>query len=345
MFSTLAALVLLSFLLLMGLILLVWSLISFGTGPRAVSMPWGRASGQRSEAVNPFVKKDNASSELAPDHISRGQIRTVKKPVSDVTLAEIKAITEDKVEKDTKTTTYQQMVKRAKNPTQPLPKASTPVPPGRDPKSTQVPITQNQPNNDHLRGAHAKKTLVDQTLVDQTRVDQVIESPEQEILKPSLPSIPQPANAQPIVSQPTVTQLEKSKEVPAFIKVDELKNLPPVSMRPDITHSSDDTPVTKLPSKSLLEKPVPEKPVAGVQPTLSEVAPEKKLWPAPLAPMVPKPALDSPKSIMPQPYKPAEMGDFLKPEAVPKAKSRDMGKKTEDPFENFSKDKKDDTLF
>ena len=161
MFSTLATLVLLSFLLLMGLILLVWSLISFGTGPRAVSMPWGRAGRNRSEAVNPFVKKDSGSSELAPDHISRGQIRTVKKPVSDVTLAEIKAITEDKAEKESKTTTYEQMVKRAKNPTLSSPRASTPVPPGRDSKSTQVSTPQNQLNNDQSRGAHAKKTMIE----------------------------------------------------------------------------------------------------------------------------------------------------------------------------------------
>ena len=169
-------------------------------------------------------------------------------------------------------------------------------------------------------------------MVGQTMIDQGIESPKQEPLRPSAPSTSQPINSQPT--------MEKSKEVPAFIQVDELKNLPPAPMRPDITHSSNDTPVTKLPVKSLLEKPL-----IGVQPTLSELAPEKKLWPAPLAPMVPKPALDSPRSVMPQPYRPAEMGDSLTPEAVPKAQSRDIGKKSEDPFEKFSKDKKDDTLF
>lgn len=315
MFSTLATLVLLSFLLFVGLVLLFWSLISFGSGPRAVNMPWGKSGAKRSEALNPFVKKDGASSEVAPDHISRGQIRTVKKPVSDVTLAEIKAITKEKVETPEKTTTYEQMVKRAKNPTLAPSRASTPVPPSKDLKTNHQ-LTKNQVNNDQLRGAHAKKTLV----------DQMIEIPGQDLSSSNASSAPQPGNS----------QSEKPKEVPPFVQVEELKNLPPSPIRPNVTYSSNDTPVAKLPAKSL-----PEKPAIIVQP-----ASEKKLWPAPLAPMVPKPAVpqDPAIALIPQPFK-ADTENVLKPEAVPKAQSREINKKSSDPFEKFSKDKKDDTLF
>jgi hypothetical protein len=298
MFSTLATLVLLSFLLLLGVVLLVWSLVGFGTGPRAVSMSWGR--GIKPEEIashNPFIKKpDVGLSELVPDHISRGQIRTIKKPVSDASLAEIKAITQEKVEKSVKTTTYEQMVKRSK------PSAAK----ARDPKATQTQIS-----NDQLRGAHAvKRTLVD------APVD---------------------------VNKPDDSSIEILKEVPPFIQVNDLKAfppLPPVPAKPGITHSSKDTPVTKLPttpSKSGLPKATPE--------GLSEPLPEKKLWPAPLTPMVPKPVLNTDvKPIAPQPiHSSAEAKDvMLKPEAVEKSQSRKLN---DDPFDKFSKDKKDDTLF
>jgi hypothetical protein len=278
-------------------------------------MPWGKSGVKRSEAVNPFVKKDGASSELAPDHISRGQIRTVKKPVSDVTLAEIKAITKDKVETPEKTTTYEQMVKRAKNPTLAPSRTSTPVPPSKD-SQTNHQVAQNQVNNDHLRGAHAKKTIV----------DQMIENHAHESPKSNVSSAPQPGQSQP----------EKLKEMPPFVQVEDLKNLPQAPIRPNVTHSSNDTPVAKLPAK-----PFPEKPVIIAQPVS-----EKKLWPAPLSPMVPKPAVqqDPAKAFIPRPFNP-ETENVLKPEVVPKTQSREINKKTSDPFEKFSKDKKDDTLF
>ena len=312
MFSTLATLVLLSFLLLLGFILLLWSLVAFGTGPKAVSMPWGRPTDLTT--ANPFVRKqDAASSELAPDYISRGQIRSIKKPVSDVTLAEIKAMTEEKTEKSTKITTYEQMVKRAKHPTVP-PRSPTPAPPNKDPK-----VTQTQVNNDQLRGVYAKRTLIDEPIVD------------------------------PIISNPG-TNSKPPNEIPPFIQVNDIKGLPPlppVPVRPGVIHSAKDTPITKpnLPTKPV---PVPEKPPIEAQPTLfSETVPEKKLWPAPLSPMVPKPAVNAEgKMLFPQPVNTTELLQNAprRPEDIQAPQTSPI-KKSDDAFERFSKDKKDDTLF
>jgi hypothetical protein len=325
MFSTLATLVLLSFLLLLGVVLLLWSLIGFGTGPKAVSMPWGNKNGRDVTSGNPFIKKQEAvSSELVPDHISRGQIRTVKKPVSEVTLAEIKAITKDKVDKPSKTTTYEMMVKRAKHSTPSATKDSTP-------KDSRV--MQTQAGNDPHRGANVKRTLVDDPIL----------STDPVITTPVTPPVTTPL--EPVKPPSSKSNIEK---VPPFIQINDLKGLPPLPpapVRQGVTHSSKDTPVTKpnLPSKPSTEKPMEN------QPNFVEPLPEKKLWPAPLAPMVPKPALNTEsKPVFPQPVNSSELPlnpDGQKPEAVPKAQSRAIAKTSEDPFEKFSKDKKDDTLF
>lgn len=272
-------------------------------------MPWSRARKSELASTNPFVRKgyvpNTNSSELAPDHISRTQIRTVRKPVSEASLAEIKAITEEKVEQPIKTTTYEQMVKRAKNPTRIPSGPSTPVPPA---KAVQ---TQSQFSNDQLRGAQAKKTRIDQ----------------------GHPPLETP---QDLHKAPASTPETKSKSLADIPLVTQTNTATPSVAQANVTHSSKDTPVASLPRK---EKPSQD---------LSKDVPQKKLWPAPLSPMVPKPAIHQEKSqpVVPQPFQPSGEDTLpLKPQAVTGTQSRAIKNASGDPFERFSKDKKDDTLF
>jgi hypothetical protein len=389
MFSTLSTLVLLFFLMFIGLILFVWSLISFGAGPRAVALRMGKPNAKRAvllERSNPFIKKSEnfLPSELVPEHISRGQIRTVKRPLSDATLSEIKAISEDKVSEFTKPTTYEQMVKRAKNPTPiPAPKPfATVLPPtaAKDPR-----LTQTQASNDQTRGAYVRRTLV--TDPTQPEINRNVADSHKADVNPAINKV------NPSMTNPG-TLLVDVNPSPSKGDLKGLPPLPPAPVRPSVTHSAKDTPITKIPissqpakptsspEKSSQEKPIEDKTEA--QPTLfssPEVPPVKtptRLEPARVSSLIPKPvrvntqAIDVsnisnpilPKPVSELPRIPAKVGSPLPALGIQEGENTNRGnsqrpeaglsqplsqpetKKPEDAFDKFSKGKSaDDTIF
>jgi hypothetical protein len=387
MFSTLATLVLLCFLLFIGLILLVWSLLSFGSGPKAVSAQLGNPNTKRVallERSNPFIKKskDTAPSELVPEHISRGQIRTVKRTMSEATLSEIKAISEDRNQEATKTTTYEQIVKRAKNPTLiSSPRPAPVVKPANDAASDPSPTK----TNDQTRGNQVRRTLVNDVVAPELTTDTINRN------NPGVNQVNPARNLDPVrdnANQPPSTP-------PSRTDVKSLPPLPPVPVRSSVTHSAKDTPITKIPiytqtpkAAPAAEKPVEPKPEEATtenQPSLfstPETPPVKtpqRVEPARVSSVIPKPvrvntqAVDLsnisnpmlPKTVTDLPKNPANLPS-VRPVTAPQAESANRPeaniqndvvtprqpdpkapeKNSENAFDRFSKSKPaDDTIF